>query len=130
MKLLLILASSPNLVPDMLLHGLRKIFGDQVVDFPRKDTVYDGIMVTAALGKVPNLMAPDDGVDRTDIPQKIKSGYFDMIVVDVRIFNEHVELLQEAASPIALLDGEDFPIPISPGRYAILRRETDGTDFS
>ena len=46
----------------------------------------------------------DDGVDREDIPQKIKSGYFDMIIVDVRIFNEHVDLLQEAASPIAHSD--------------------------
>ena len=32
----------PNYVPDLLLHGLREVLGGDVVDFPRKDTLYRG----------------------------------------------------------------------------------------
>jgi hypothetical protein len=31
---------------------------------------------------------------------------------------------------LAIVDGEDLPAPIKPGHYVILRRETDGSDFS
>ena len=34
----------PNYVPDLLMHGLRKILGEQLVDYPRKTSVYEGVL--------------------------------------------------------------------------------------
>ncbi|MCP4252938.1 MAG: hypothetical protein GY775_05940 [Candidatus Scalindua sp.] len=43
MKILFITDSFPNYVPDLLLHGLRKLLGEQVVDYPRKECLYEGV---------------------------------------------------------------------------------------
>ena len=130
MNLLLLTSAYPNYVPDLLLQGLRKLFGPAVVDFPRKDSVYQGICGPPHLDPVPGFMADDTDVDRTDIEVKLARGFFDFVLVDVRAFNEQLALLQKSACKLALVDGEDFPFPIRPGPYAILRRETDGSDFS
>ena len=59
-----------------------------VVDYPRKDCVYDGVL---GLGVCPpNQLCPGwfpaDGneVDREDVPEKLRSGFFDWVVCDVR----------------------------------------------
>ncbi len=130
MNILLLGAAYPNYVPDLLLHGLRRLFGDSVVDYPRKDIVYDGICGQPNLDKVAGFMADDAEVDRSDIEAKVASGFFDFVICDVRAFNEQLALLQRNSCPLAILDGEDFPAPIRPGPYVILRRETDGSDFS
>ena len=44
MKILFITHWYPNYVPDLLLHGLRKLMGPDVVDFPRKDCLYEGVL--------------------------------------------------------------------------------------
>ena len=120
----------PNYVPDLVLHGLRKLFGERVVDFPRKDCVYEGICGQPNLDPVPGFMAADGAVDREDIGAKLAKGHFDLVICDIRAFNDRLALLQASICPLALLDGEDFAVPIRPGPYAILRRETDGNDFS
>lgn len=130
MKILLLCAPFPNYVPDLLLHGLRKLFGDSVVDFPRKDTAYDGICGPPTLDRVEGLMADDSAVDREEIPTKLAAGFFDFVICDIRAFGTHLAMLRQSTCPLALLDGEDAPTPIKPGPYAILRRETDGHDFS
>lgn len=130
MKILLLCADFPNYVPDLLLHGLRKLYGADVVDYPRKDSAYDGICGPPTLDRVDGLMEEDSKVDRTDIPAKLAAGFFDYVIADIRAFGTHLEMLRQSICPLALLDGEDFPTPIRPGPYAILRRETDGNDFS
>lgn len=130
MKILMLTSAYPNYVPDLLLHGLRKLFGEAVVDFPRKDPVYQGICGQPNLDPIPGLMADDSGVDRNDIPAKVASGFFDLVLCDVRAFQGNLAMLQTSPNPLALIDGEDFPLPIRPGPYAVLRRETDGSDHS
>jgi hypothetical protein len=130
MKILLLCSAYPNYVPDLLLHGLRKLFGAEVVDYPRKDSVYQGICGPPNLDPIPGLMADDSAVDRTDIPAKIAAGFFQLVLCDLRAFHDNLALLQNCPSPLALIDGEDFPAPIRPGPYAVLRRETDGSDHS
>jgi hypothetical protein len=44
MNILFLTHPYPNYGPDLLLHGLRKLLGPAVVDFPRKDCVYEGIL--------------------------------------------------------------------------------------
>lgn len=134
MKLLFLVHPYPNYVPDLLLHGLRKLMGPSVVEYPRKDCLYEGVL---GLGVCPpNQLCPgwfpeDNGkVDRDDIPAKISSGFFDCIVADVRAVGQWMPVLANSRSPLAIIDGEDRPVPIRPGRYVVFRRETDGTDFS
>ncbi len=120
----------PNYIPDLLLHGLRKVSGDAVVDYPRKDILYQGTCGQPHLDLVPDFMADDSRVDRTDIAQKLKAGFFDLVFCDVRAFRDHLPLLQQSTCRLALIDGEDAPAGIPCGPYVILRRETDGSGFS
>lgn len=120
----------PSYVADLLLHGLRKLLGERAVDYPRKDVLYEGICGQPNLDKVPNLMPDDSGVDRSDVEAALRTGFFDFVIVDVRALNDHFALLKDNSCPVAILDGEDARFPIKPGPYVILRRETDGCDFS
>lgn len=130
MRILLLCHQKPNYVPDLLLHGLRKLAGTAVVDYPRKDALYDGCLGQPYLDRIDGLMAADTEIDRSEIPAKISSGFFDMILCDIRAISANRELLQSNHGPLALIDGEDRPARIKPGNYVILRRETDGYDFS
>ena len=134
MKILFVTHPYPNYVPDLLLHGLRKLFGDNVVDFPRKDCLYNGVL---GLGVCPaDQLFPgwfphdDDGVDRYDIWKKAEAGFFDYVLCDLRALPLLTANLKKWPSRCAVLDGEDKPQPMPPGPYVICRRETDGSDYS
>jgi hypothetical protein len=135
MRVLFITHPYPNYVPDLLLHGLRKLMGPDVVDFPRKDCLYDGVL---GLGVCPPDQRcpgwfPDDGqmgVDRDDIWAKLRRGFFDLVVCDIRAYTVLREKIAGVDLHLVLIDGEDRPVPIPPGPYLICRRETDGTDYS
>jgi hypothetical protein len=72
---------------DMLLHGLRGQFGDSVVEYERSwwmyygdfgpgklaDDVHSGFTIYRTLGD-------DSNIDRTDIENKIKNQYFDLVI--------------------------------------------------
>lgn len=134
MKVLFLTHPYPNYVPDLLLHGLRKLLGPAVVEYPRKDCLYEGVL---GLGICPNnqlcpgwFPADDGQIDRDDIPAKIASGFFEFIAADVRAMADLLPFLEKSRSPLAVIDGEDLPVPIPPGPYVVFRRETDGMDYS
>jgi hypothetical protein len=135
MRILFVTHPYPNYVPDLLLHGLRKLMGPEVVDFPRKDCLYEGIL---GLGVCPPDQLcpgwfPDDGpmgVDRDDIWTKLRHGFFDMVVCDIRAYSALRKKIEDLDLRLVLIDGEDRPVHIPPGPYLICRRETDGTDNS
>ena len=88
MNILFITHPYPNYVPDLLLHGLRKLLGPNVVDYPRKDCLYKGVL---GVGVCPdNQLCLDwfpqdyDQIDRDDITSKIAGSYFQYIVCDIR----------------------------------------------
>lgn len=130
MNILMLCHAYPNYVPDLLLHGLRALYGTQVVELPRKDVLYDGILGQPYLEPVRGLMADDRDVDRDDIPAKLASGFYDLVLCDIRAFHDNLERLQGSCSPLALIDGEDIPASIRPGPFVILRREARLGDFS
>lgn len=123
----------PNYVPDLLLHGLRKLLGPALVDYPRKESLYRGELmgVTPDNQLCPNWFPPDDGmIDRDDMPAKISRGYFRYIICDARAAGFLQRGDTQLPPGMVVVDGEDFPMKIPPGPYAICRRETDGSDFS
>ena len=136
MNILFLTHPHPNYVPDLLLHGLRKLLGTKVVDYPKKECLYKGVL---GLGTCPddqlcpNWFPPENTpIDRDDIHRKIETGYFSYILSDIRACSLFGELLSNwPGSLVALIDGEDTPVKkIRIGPYVICRRETDGTDFS
>jgi len=132
-SILMLCHPHPNYAPDLLLHGLRKLFSDSVVDYPRKDCLYEGILGQPYLGSFKDLMPKDTGIDRTDISTKVAKGFFDLVICDVRAFSEHKSWLQQSACSLAILDGEDKPTlltPEIPYRFVTLRRETFGEGSS
>ncbi len=135
MQILFVTHPYPNYVPDLLLHGLRKLIGPDVVDYPRKDCLYEGVL---GLGVCPPDQRcpgwfPDDagmGIDRDDIWTKLNRGYFDLVVCDFRAYPEFKKSVNGMHIRLVLIDGEDRPVHIPPGPYIVCRRETDGTDYS
>lgn len=134
MNILFITHPYPNYVPDLLMHGLRKLLGECLVDFPRKTCVYEGVLglgVCPDDQKCPDWFPDDqDQIDRTDIQQKALKGYFDIVVCDVRSISEVQQYFNGWPKRCVIIDGEDTPHPISPGPYVVCRRETDGTDYA
>jgi len=133
MKVLFITHTYPNYVVDLLLHGLRKLLGENVVDYPRKDCVYEGVL---GLGICPpeqrsNNWFPDDtGIDRQDIETKLATGFFDYVVSDIRNMELANKLLNGAKyKGLAIIDGEDHPVNMTPGPFLFFQRETDGTQY-
>jgi len=124
----------PNYVPDLLLHGFRKLLGPATVDYPRKDCLYNGIL---GLGVCPDdqlspgWFPPDNNsIDREDIRLKIKKNFFKYIICDIRALNLFHHLIPYSPPGIAIIDGEDHPVRMPPGPFFFCQRETDGTDFS
>jgi len=134
MKILFITHPYPNYVPDLLLHGLRKLLGPDVVDYPRKNCLYQGVLglgVCPEDQKCPGWFPDDTGsIDREDIAKKAAAGYFKYIVCDCRAIAWLLSNLAGGKARLILIDGEDLPARIPPGNYIICRRETDGADFS
>jgi hypothetical protein len=133
MKILFLTSPFPNFVPDLLLHGLRKLMDSEVIDFPRKDSLYKGDLVGfSPAGQCNHPFFPQDEnrIDRTDIPRKIASGYFRYVICDLRIFPRFLQTIHEIPKGCVVVDGEDQPQTVPLGPYVVCRRETDGSDFS
>lgn len=87
MKILFFTDSHEDYVPDSLLHGLKRLFGSQVVDYPRKDILYkkDDLSKNHKLwGRGFTLytgLLEDDGADRYDIGQKLEDNFYDLVLI-------------------------------------------------
>ncbi len=138
LKILFFTHQYPNYVPDLLLHGLRKILGPDVIDYPRKDCLYDGVLgleVCFEKQLCPNWFPQDNGtIDRENILEKISNKYFDYIICDIRAATFLQNLMRKLTlNPyykLVIIDGEDTPALIKMDNCVICRRETDGSDFS
>jgi hypothetical protein len=114
LNVLLLCHPYPNFVPDLLLHGLRKLLDDCVVDYPRKDALYEGILGQPYLDKIAGLMADDSKVDRSDVSAKMSQGFFDMVICDVRVFTTIPYGWSRMSVPWRLLTVRTFPPRSSP----------------
>lgn len=134
MKILFLVHAYPNYVPDLLLHGLRKLFGPSVVEYPRKGCLYEGVL---GLGicpddqRCPGWFPPDDpACDREDVWGKAARGYYDLVLCDLRALPALTRHLTQWPRHCVVIDGEDTPQHLDPGPFVVCRRETDGSDYS
>ena len=74
---------------DIVLHGLREIYGNSVIDYPgvwymyRDEVKKRNYDINNLWGKgftLYNLLSNYQQIDRTDIENKIKTNYFDFII--------------------------------------------------
>jgi hypothetical protein len=134
MKILFVTHPYPNYVPDLLMHGLRKLIGDDLVDYPRKACVYDGVLglgVCPEDQRCPDWFPSDLGqIDRSDIRRKVQTGFFDFVVCDLRAVADLQHYFGAWPERCVIIDGEDAAHPILPGKFVVCRRETDGSDYA
>ncbi len=121
-------AAAPDYLCDTIFHGLRSLYGDEVVDCARLWYMYkadresnvaafEGLWGKAftVYGNLPN----DDKVDRWDIADKVASHYFDLIVFGC-VYRDGPNFLRGWLADIskyykpweiAFLDGKDSAQP-------------------
>ena len=121
MKILFISATSENnltdYMSDLMLHGLRELYGNDVVDYPGcwylySDEVKKRNFDTNKLwGKGFNLNESFQGynlIDRNDISAKIKSKYFDLIIYgSIRRSSHFLDEVISNNNKYIFIDGED-----------------------
>ncbi|MFQ3574251.1 MAG: glycosyltransferase [Thermodesulfovibrionales bacterium] len=135
LRILFLTHPYPNYVPDLLLHGLRKLLGERVIDYPRKECLYKGFLGTGVSDESQLLKGwfpKDDNIDREDIDKKIQKGFFTYVLCDLRAINTvlggNLDIPKDLC--FAIIDGEDTRQRIPLGNYLVFQRETDGSDYS
>lgn len=109
-------ARGPDYQCDALAHGMRTLYGDTFVDYPRIPYLYkDYGDLTNLYGRgftLWGLLGDDSGVDRTDIKYKIAYRFYDLIIYG-SICRDHSLLdlvaLNYPRHKIIFIDGEDQP---------------------
>lgn len=114
---------------DMLFHGLRSLLGPEVVDVNRIWAMYR----TGGGGYTVYGLLPDDSyVDRTDIPKKIATRFFDLVIYgsiwhDLSFYEEVVTAYPP--NRVAFVDGldDDSRVMLAlEGRGVYFKREPSG----
>lgn len=113
---------------DCAAHGFRTLLGPEFVDVNRLDSLYVGADRTKMYGRGYTLygLLPDEPIDRSDIPKKIRTKYFDLIVYGSIHRNQdylHEVMSMYPSDRIVLLDGEDHPGHLSGIPATTFKRE-------
>ena len=133
---------NPDYLCDMVFHGLRGELGVDVVDVERVWYMYAGEFGAGRHDRSKlygrgltmfGLLGDDSEVDRTDILQKIRSKYFDLVIYGsihrcCRFLQD--VLLHYSPKQIVFIDGEDetLTIPGLLGRGVYFKRELAAPD--
>jgi hypothetical protein len=82
MNLLFVAPPIPDFLADSLLHGLRSMFGNLIVDVPKAEQMYVNAPPRSFHGRGMTLYKTlhDDNIDRTNIAAKVKSKFFDAVI--------------------------------------------------
>ncbi len=124
-RVLLVTTDSPDYMSDTLVHGLRLILGERLVETPRRDPLYSdfpdewrGLQYGRGFTLYSGSLDPTP-MDRSGSRERLAAGMFDLLVIgDIwRAYGAFVELLPVAGeTPIAVVDGTDSeaPVPYEP----------------
>jgi len=84
MKILFFTSETNDYMEDCLLHGLRELLGNNLIDYPKKEIMYRQTQDTSiplhGLGFTLTGLLQNIDIDREDIFKKIQTNYFDYIV--------------------------------------------------
>ena len=105
---------------DIILHGLRKVYGADVIEFPGvwymyKDEVkkrnFDYAKLWGNGFTFYDSLTSYNSIDRNDIESKIKNNYFDYIIyTSITKSKLYLDLSINSKSKLILIDGEDNTI--------------------
>ncbi len=123
MRILYITSDQKNIyindyMSDLLLHGLRELLGNQVVDYPGSWYMYNDESEKRNLdhekklwGKgftTSNLLENYNSIDRTDILKKIKNKFFDLVIFSsIRRSQLYLDEVIKYNNKFIFIDGED-----------------------
>ena len=106
-----------DFMSDLLLHGLRKLHGPEVIDYPGCWYMYsDEILkrkydINKIWGKgftINNTLNNFNSIDRTDIKKKIQSNFFDLVIYgSIRRSNLFIDDVIKYNNKVLFVDGED-----------------------
>lgn len=123
MRILFISPNLPDYLSDGLLHGLKSLTANQVIDFPKARFLYETFDQTQNLyGKGFSLygLLPDLDLERHGIYEQVQQQLFDLVIFgDIsRCFGSFVQLLPYLRfDNTIVLDGADSPQPFPYGGY-------------
>ncbi len=102
---------------DLLLHGLREIYGNDVIDYPGCWYLYNDEINKREFeekrfwGKgftIKNILKNFSSIDREDIKQKIKNKYFDLVIYgSIRRSDLFFDDVVKYNNKFIFIDGED-----------------------
>jgi hypothetical protein len=100
---------------DLVFYGLRELFGDDVVDSTQIVSLYkeyEGKIPTQHLwgGMTTFWLIGDNQIDRTNIEEKIKDKYYDLIIYgSIKRCKNYYDLVSKVYPPnkVILIDGND-----------------------
>lgn len=114
MKILFLTTFEADYLQDSVFHGLRSLYGSDAVDYPQKMILYKGCKKNNIYGRGFTLynLLEDIPVNRDSIKEKVREGYFDIIIFgsihrQLDLFFELEKYLNKKRTII--LDGEDSP---------------------
>lgn len=115
-RILLLTPNNEDYLTDSLFHGLRGVLGADVVEFPKREFMYDTYSAERhqkLYGRGFSLygLLPDLPVDRNQLTQRILDGEFDLVVFaeiwgTFGLFAQLAPQLHRRV-PMAILDGAD-----------------------
>ncbi len=115
MKILYFTSPDPDNLQDAYLHGLRMLFGADLVDYPKKEVMYKGWNARPHTEMYARLFTlwrtlDDIPVDRTDIDSRLRKGYYDLVIFGsiertLPFYNFYLPYLNFKKT--ILLEGED-----------------------
>ena len=122
LRILVLTDDREDYLADGLLHGLRQLPGLELVDYPRKECMYEGgrqcrvapeLCVRGGGFSLYGLLTePQGGIDRSFIWQRLAGGWFDAVLIS-NVWRQWGSLLQWhellATQPLLLLDEDMIP---------------------
>ena len=106
-----------DFMSDLLLHGLRQLYGSEVIDYPGCWYMYSDEItnrkydINKIWGKgftINKTLNNYNSIDRTDIKKKIQEKYFDLVIYSsVRRSDQFLDDVIKYNNKVIFIDGED-----------------------
>jgi hypothetical protein len=119
-RALLFTSSGEDYLQDSIIHGFKKLYGKDAIDYPAKHILYDDYKDLKNIrgngftlyGLLDSNLKPEDELNIEDAISKNK---FDLIVFtsiyrQYELFYKYFELLKRIKAKVWVIDGEDTPV--------------------